>query len=201
MNKIEFIDVLAKRLSGFPEKERKQTIDYYYEIISDKIDEGMSEEEAIASLGTIDDIVNLTLSEISLPKLIKEKFKPKRKLKNWELILIGCTSIIWVPVLISLVASFIAIYVSLWSVVISLGASAIATAASSLVCLLGIVDLFTGSIGSGLVLIGFSMFFAGLTIILTILTIQLAKVMVVICKKLFIKTKSLFIKRGDVNEK
>lgn len=201
MNKIEFIDILSKRLSGIPEKERKQTIDYYYEIISDKMDDGMSEEDAINSLGTIDEIVNLTLSEIPFPKLIKEKLNLNRKLKNWEIIALGFTSIVWIPLLIVIMAAVIVAYVCLWSGVIALGVSAISSAATCVVTFLGIIDIFTGNVGSGLVLIGFSLFFAGLTILLTILTIQLAKVMIVICKKLILKVKSLFIKRGEINEK
>ena len=97
MNKKEFISILEKRLNGIPKQDIDNTIEYYNEIIMDKQDDGLSEEEAINSLGTIDEIINLTLSEISMPKLVKEKLNLNRKLKTWEIVLLSASSIIWVP--------------------------------------------------------------------------------------------------------
>ena len=55
MNKKEFISELESRIRKYP--DHKEIIDYYNEVIQDKIDMNyMSEEEAVESLGSLDDI-------------------------------------------------------------------------------------------------------------------------------------------------
>ncbi len=55
MNREEFIKILNERIKDNP--DHNDIISYYFELISDKIDSGMSEEDAVASLGSLDDIV------------------------------------------------------------------------------------------------------------------------------------------------
>ena len=172
MNRIQFIDKLAKRLSKLPKKELKETIDYYYEIIDDKVSEGMSEDEAINSLGSIEEIVNSILPEQK--ETVKEK-------SNWK------------TIVLSLIAGAFAVYVSLWAIVISLGAASLATLVSSLVSIYGFIDLFNGNIGSGLTYVSMSIGSIGLSFILYFLTIQSGKLLVILTKKIFT--------RGEKNEK
>lgn len=53
MNKNKFLEELSKNLSKLPNKERKILIDFYSELIDDKIEGGQSEEEVIASFGSV----------------------------------------------------------------------------------------------------------------------------------------------------
>ena len=197
MDKNTFFETLKVRLAGIPEKELQQAIDYYDEIISDKVEDGVSEQEAIESLGSIDEIVRSTLSDIPIKKLVKEKFGLKRKLRTWEIVLLSLTSIIWVPLLIVLMAVVLVLYVCLWSGVISVGAVSISSLAASLICALGVVDVVSGNLASGIVLAGFSMIFAGVAILTAIATFKFGKLMVIVCKKIILWIKSLFIKRGE----
>ena len=82
MNRNQFIDILARKLSSLPEQEIKQTIDYYYEIISDKINDGMSEDQAIESLGSIDEIVAATLSDTATNNLDVPVINNEKNLKQ-----------------------------------------------------------------------------------------------------------------------
>ena len=66
MNKQEFLSELKNRLAGIPQKDIDQTIEFYEELILDKMEEGQLEEEAIASLDSIDEIVKATLSNVSI---------------------------------------------------------------------------------------------------------------------------------------
>ena len=200
MNKQEFITLLEKKLSGIPQDDINKTIDYYNEIILDKIDEGISEEEAVNSLGSIDEIIDQTLKEISFPKLVKEKLNLNRKLQTWEIVLICVTSILWVPLLIVLLSVILVVYICIWSGVIALGASAITCLATSLVAVLGILDIVTLNISSGIFSIGIGLAMLGCGLLLGLLTLKLSKVMVLICKKLVLKCKSLFVKRGEKDE-
>lgn len=197
MNKNTFFETLKVKLAGIPEKELQQAIDYYDEIISDKVEDGISEQDAIESLGSIDEIVKSILSDIPIKKLVKEKFGLKRKLKTWEIVLLSLTSIIWVPLLIVFMAIILTLYICLWSGVICVGAISIGALAESLICALGVLDIISGNLGSGIVLIGFSMFFAGVAILTAIATFKFGKLMVIVCKKIILWIKSLFIKRGE----
>lgn len=200
MNKQEFISILEKRLSGIPKEDIEKTVDYYNEIILDKMDDGLNEEEAVDSLGDIDEIVKTTLSEISIPKLVKEKMGLNRKLKTWEIILLIATFYIWVPVLLVFFIVVLAIYLCIWSSVIALGACSLVCSLVSLIGIAGIIEITMGNVASGLVLIGVGSISLGIGILLGLLTIQLAKVMILVCKKMILKIKSLLVKRGEIHE-
>lgn len=199
MLKNEFLKQLENRLVGIPKEDLNRTIDYYNEIISDKQEDGMSEEEAIDSLGSIDEIVKDILNEIPIKKLVKEKLQLNRKLKTWEIVLLSATSIIWVPIAIVMFAVILVLYVCLWSGVISLGAASISCLASSFIAIIGSIDFVTGNVCNGLFLIGTGIASLGIGVLLGILTFKFAKIMVIVCKKIILKIKSLFI-RGEKNE-
>ncbi len=80
MNKNEFISTLKKRLDGVPIEDINKSVDYYSEMIEERREEGMSEEEAVEALGNIEDIISQILSEAFLPKQAEEKEKPECKL-------------------------------------------------------------------------------------------------------------------------
>ena len=97
MNKYEFLGRLRERLVGLPPKDIEKSLDYYAEIIADRVEDGMSEEEAVAALGTLDEIVAQILEDTPLPKLVKEKVRPKRALRTWEILLIVLGFPLWLP--------------------------------------------------------------------------------------------------------
>lgn len=199
----EFIIKLKNKLSGIPNDDLEKTIEYYNEIINDKIEEGVSEEVAVNSLGMLDDIVNNILKEIPIKKIVIEKLQPKRKLKTWEIVLLSVTGIIWIPMLIIFFALILTLYISLWSGVITSGALTISTGLTSLTTIFGVIDIFAGNISSGLVLIGIGLFSLGIAILFGILTIEFSKVMINVCKKIVLKVKELFIggEKKDNEEK
>lgn len=191
MNRIEFINLLEKRLNGLPNDVKVETIEFWNEIISDKIEDGASEEEVINELN-IDVIVEDTLKEIPLKKLIKEKAKGK----GWLAFVIA-TFYIW----IALFAVLLALYACIWSVVVSFGAAAVGCEGFALLSVIkGIVDVFGIDISYGLLFIGMGIFAVGLGILLCVLTIKLAKLVCGLTKKIFLMTKLLFVRRGEANE-
>ncbi len=56
MSKKEFLKKLKKALNDLPREERNKTIEYYSELIADRVEDGTSEEEAVAAMGSIDEI-------------------------------------------------------------------------------------------------------------------------------------------------
>ena len=53
MTKQEFLNELKNQISEYPSEETKQSLEYYSEMIDDRIEEGMTEAEAIASMGAV----------------------------------------------------------------------------------------------------------------------------------------------------
>lgn len=196
MNRVEFLNLLKKRLKDISKEDLKRTLDYYNEIISDKIDDGISEKEAIKSLGSIDEIVNEVKNGIS-----SERKKSEKNSKGWKVALLISTFYIWVPILISIFAVIFSLYVSLWAIVVSLGAvgvsSIIVTPAGIII---GIIRICGGNTPAGIVIIGLSLVLAGIGILLCKATIELSKLSIKLLKKILQIIKHLFGKRGDLNE-
>ena len=89
MKKDEFLLELRSQLVGLPKEDVDNRIAFYSEMIDDRIDEGKSEEEAVAEVGGVDKVVEDIAADTPLTTLVKEKVKPKRSLRVWEIILIA----------------------------------------------------------------------------------------------------------------
>ena len=76
MRKQEFLTALQTRLSGLPQEDVEERVSFYGEMIDDRVEEGLSEEDAVTAIGPIDAIAEQTLSEIPLTKLVREKVRP-----------------------------------------------------------------------------------------------------------------------------
>lgn len=199
MNKDSFLLALRNRLSGLPQEDIDASVDYYSEMIDDRIEDGLSENDAIKAIGNIEDIISQILSETSLHKLVKEKVRPKRNLKTWEIILLAVGSPVWFPIVLSLFIIFLAVYIVLWAVVIALYSCNIALAASSIVSASAAISMFLSDrTTGGVFLIGASLVCAGLAILLTLGSNRCTKGIVLASKKFLLFIKSRFIKRRDV---
>ena len=51
MTKNEFLLTLQNALSGMPRADLERTVQYYREMIEDRVEEGMSEADAVADVG------------------------------------------------------------------------------------------------------------------------------------------------------
>ena len=111
MNKEQFLLDLASALAGLPEEDIEKSLEYYSEMIDDRIEEGLSDEEAVADLGSIEEIRAQIIKDTPLPKLIKEKVKPKRSLSGLEITLIIIGSPIWFSLLVAAAAVRMAVVV------------------------------------------------------------------------------------------
>ena len=86
MRKQEFLDELNKKLSDLSRSEAEERISFYSEMIDDRIEEGLSEEDAVSAIGTIDNVAMQITAEIPLTKIAKVNFKSKRKMKTLYLL-------------------------------------------------------------------------------------------------------------------
>lgn len=198
MTKNEFMNILRSReeLFGMTEEDIARSLSFYEELIDDRIEEGMSEEEAVADVGDPREIAAQILSEIPLSKLVKKKIKPSRRLRAWEIVLLAVGSPIWLTLLIAAVVIVFALYAVLWSLVASVWAVGVALAGTFLLSIAALVLLcIQGSVGAGLVLLGLGVFCAGLAIFLWFGAMAATKGAWWLSKKFLLLMKSCFVRK------
>lgn len=195
MTRQEFLSALNDKLSNLPKKDTAERIKFYEEMIDDRIEEGLSEEEAIAELGTVDEIYEQFLGELPLLSIIKDRITPKNRPSGGMLALIISTSLIWFPLLIVGLSLVLSLYAALWSLVLSAWAVFASLAISApLGVVSGIVSIFTANATQGILLIGGGLAFAGLAILAYYGSLYATKGSAILTKKMIIGIKNLIVK-------
>ena len=198
MTKNEFMSTLRRQIEQLPPQDIQKSLDFYAEIIDDRIEGGMSEQEAVAAMAPFDEITEQILMNIPLPRLVKQRLRPTRTLRAWEIVLLILGSPVWLPLLISAVAVIFSVYAVFWSVVLSLYAVDLAFAVSAVASLPVAILLFcTGEPLFGLFFLGAMLILGGLTIGWFFLCKYAAKGTWWLCKKTMLGIKSLVIRKEE----
>lgn len=196
MKKLEFILALNNKLSGLPKTEIEERINFYVEMIEDRMEEGLSEEEAVAAVGNIDEIAEQIVADIPLSKIAKEKIKPKRELKAWEIVLLILGFPLWFPMLVVAASLVLSFYAVLWSLIITLWAvfaTVIGTAFG--VFTFGVYSAFSGKMLIGLALMGASLACAGASILIFFGCKAATTGLLLLTKKIVLAIKNCFVKK------
>lgn len=190
MNKQEFLQKLSEKLADMPKDDIKKFLDYYGEIIDDRIEDGVSEEEAVKASGSIDEIAAQIRFENNFPKA---ENKEKHKFGAVEIVLIVLGFPIWLPLIITGFALVLTAYILLWTAVIVLYSVVFSFAAAALMALVEIIfNLYGGNFINALGFFGIMLFFAGITILSFIGTNFIVKQIVNLSKLIFKGSKKLF---------
>ena len=195
MKKSEFLEQLKYRISGLPENDINERLDFYSEAIDDRIEEGKSEEDAVSEMGSIDDIVSQIASETPFVRLVKEKYKPKRSIKGWEIVLIILGFPIWFPLLLTLSILLLVLCLLVWILAVvtySIEISLIGTGIMGLITFFGYLsggETYLFSLGASLLSFGVAIFFIFVCKYATIASWRFAKFIMLGIKKLFIGGK------------
>lgn len=152
MNKVEFIAALEKALEKMPEAERRKATDFYLEAIADRMDDGMSEEEAVAALGSISEAAEQTMVNAPFKALISAGA------------IVG--SPLWLPLVIAFAAVGFSVYISLWAVVLALFAAALAMALAGAAGVVAAIVVVWREPASGVALLGAGLMSMGLAVLL-----------------------------------
>ena len=169
MTKLDFLLELNTKLSGLPEEDIEKSLQYYSEMIADRMEDGLSEAEAVAAVGDPAEIAAQIeaqiLTEMPLGQLVKTKLKPTRTRRAWEIAVFVLGAPVWIPLLAAVLIVLFSVYVSIWSVVVSLYAADLALAVSALACIIAAVPYAAGgSIAAGAFMFGGGLVVAGLAI-------------------------------------
>lgn len=163
MTKTEFLRALRERSSGLSQNEIEERLLFYSEMIDDKIEEGLSEEEAVATIEISDEAAARTEAVTEKPCNNKQR----RRLKAWEIVLMAVGSPLWISLAAVALAVAIVLYASVWAVLISLWAVGAAFAGGAIGGVsMGIVMLCGARVPEGIAMLGAGIALAGLSIMM-----------------------------------
>ena len=197
MTKKEFLSALKKRLSELPKEDRDKSLEYYNEILNDRIEDGMTEEEAVSQIGSVDEIARQTVAENPFADTACVS-KPKKKFRIWEIILIAIGSPIWLSLIVAAFALVLSLYVVLWSVIVCVWAAFVSLFACALVgTVQGIIFIATNNRLSGFALFGAAAICAGLAILMFFGSKAATKGILFLTKKIASNIKKCFSKKEE----
>ena len=194
MGKTEFLDLLRRRLYGLPQSEIEERVSFYNEMIDDRIEEGLTEAEAVAEIGPVEDVARQIMAEIPLATIVREKVKPKRALRAWEIVLLVLGSPIWLSLMIAAFAVGLSLFITLWSVVLCFWVTAIALAAAVFACLFSVfVYQRSGNLGGAAFAGGAALICAGCSVLLFLASLEITKGGAKLTGKTILWIKSWFV--------
>jgi len=164
MDKQEFLAQLRTAFAGLPRKEMEERLNFYSEMIDDRMEEGLTEAEAVAAAGSVEEIAAQTADTPGNQD--KKKYpNPGRRLTGGEITLLILGSPLWLPFGIAVFAVVLSLYISLWAVILSLWAVFLALALCAAAGVLSFVLLTAGAHpASGVFLLAAGIACAGLSI-------------------------------------
>ena len=198
MKKQEFLSSLRSKLQGLPPSDIDERISFYSEMIDDRMDEGKSEEEAVAEIGSVDDVVMDIAKDTPLVKLVKEKMKPRRRIKAWEIVLLVLGFPLWFPLLITCFVLVFVFWILVWVLAIVTYAVEAALVGTSVGGIVAFVAYFLDG-RMNYTALGASIMCAGAAILMVFACIGATKGCVALTKNIVTGIKMLIIgkKKGD----
>lgn len=196
MNKQEFLSELSKGLEGLSQSDIDKTLEYYSEMIDDRMEDGESEEAAVAGIGRPEDIARQVLLDTPLPRLVKAKAKPSQAPRAWVIILLVLGSPVWLPLLFAVIITVASVFFAIWSVIASLYFADFMIGISSVASLAAFgAALASGSGTQAAMNIGAALICFGLSILMFFGINKLTGLTVRLCRAILRGIKSVFVSK------
>ena len=175
MTKQEFLRRLEEGLAGLPQEDLAERLSFYSEMIDDRMEEGLSEEEAVAGIGPVVEIAPAMSTEAPAlaweaeqapaPLSVSEEAAAKPKRSTGEILLLILGFPLWFPLLIAAALVVFVLLFSLWVVLFSLWAAGITLIISGVGGLvLGVWYILRGETLPGLAVIGAGLALCGIAV-------------------------------------
>ena len=196
MNKTVFLSELQTRLAGLPKEDIEERLSFYREMIDDCIEDGLSEESAVAKIGPVDQVVNQIMADMPLSRLVKGKMASRRSLKTGEILLQVLGSPLWIALLAAAVAVWLSVSAVLWSLVLAAYAAVLALAGGAVWCLVQLmVFLKQGNLAGAGCAAGAGLVCLGLAVLAYDACRWITRSMVKLTKSILLWVKSMFIQK------
>lgn len=163
MNKEEFLSALEDSLRGLSREDKLERLAFYSEAIDDRLEDGLTEAEAVAHMGSVESIAAQILNELPRQRPAKEK----RRLGVLEILLLIFGSPVWISLLAAGFAVAVSLYAAIWAIVVCLWAAFVSVAVCAVAGVLGLILYCTfGNVLGGLMILAAGLFCAGLSVFL-----------------------------------
>ena len=206
MNKTDFLQQLRNGLSALPVDEVDKTVEFYNEMIADRMDTGLNEEEAVASMEPVPDIIERIMEDTPLTTLVSATIKANaQKLQkngngtNWFMILLLILGFpLWFSLLAAAFCVILSVYIVIWAVVLSVWAVVVSFGVGALAAVVAApVMLITGNgLASALLMLGSALVCTGLAVASAIGAFYLTKAFIKLTVNIAKSIKSIFIRRS-----
>ena len=198
MKREEYLDRIRALLQNLPPEDLERSLAFYAESIADRMEDGMSEEEAVASMESPEEAANAILLEQPLPTLVKVRVKERRQLSALEILLLVLGFPLWLPLLLTALVLVFTFILLAWvlvlvpaSVCLALGVSAIA------VLFAGVLSLTKITLPALLAAPGAALILAGLAILAGFVVLGTLRLALIVTRALVRGLKSLLIRKED----
>lgn len=199
MTKNDFLKELEKGLSGLPKNDISERLDFYGEMIDDRMEEGLTESDAVAACGSVDEIVSQALNDIPLKKIVKERLSKRQKIGGSAMTLIIIGFPLWFPILVAAVAVAFSLYVTLWALVVTVFAVALSFALGGLGgFVMAIAVAVKGSIPTALLFSGSAAILIALSVFVYFGAVAATKGVIAITRGFIARIKRRLAKKGGV---
>ena len=172
MNKKQFLRRLKRCLGGMSREGMADSIRFFDEAITERMEHGETEETAVAAMGSPEEAAGRIFEELPLEAI--RQIKSRRRFMRtvgWPALIIGFP--VWVSLLAAGASVVIALAASYLAVVVSVFAAGI----SAVAAIIPAVYLITvsGTVGNALMCVGAALACAGMGILFMAIGIALSK--------------------------
>ena len=197
MNKQSYLEQIRRLLQRLPEEDRERSLAFYAESIDDRMEDGMSEEAAVASMESPEKAAETILMDMPIPKLVKARVK-ERRMGAAEILLLVLGFPLWFPLLLTVLILGLTVYLLVWALVLALGAAVLALGLSAAALLVaGVYSIIKAVISLGVLNFGAALVLTGLTVLLGFVLVWAGKLAVKLGKWMVRGLKALLIRKED----
>lgn len=188
MNRSDFIKELSYHLRKMTTTEKNKFITYYDEIISDYIENGVPEEEAVDKVGVPKMIAEELLENYDYVKM--QGPSTGSRILNVFLLILGFP--LWGSLLLAGILLLLSFYIVLWCVPLVTGAGCVGYFSTCIIGIIGAPFIMAGSLSVGMVQLGTAIASFGISVLLGMATLSLSRVIIKLTKQFNNKLVSLF---------
>jgi len=169
MTKTEYLKKLRRALRQVKAEERSKSLAYFGEVIDDRMEDGVSEQDAINELESVEAAAERIIAEAKALGQIK----PRRSL--WEIALIVLGFPLWFPLILTIAVVVLTVYGLVWVIIAVLFVTAAVLGVSGIAGLIGLFMLLGSNTAAAFAAFGLGLACAGLGVAVFIPALYIAK--------------------------
>ena len=182
MTKDEYLSELRAGLAAFSKDEVDRAVSFYEEMVDDRVEAGVSEEEAVGSLEPPAEAAARIISEMSAVPRAAARLRSPETPRSWSVAFIVAVVIgspVWIPLALGVIMAVIGCFIGLFGLLVAVWAIAASMLLGAPIGLLYLVaGVKTGSIAGALMGLGCGAAVAGVGVFGIHLAVVASKLLV-----------------------